>query len=454
SLQWHVESDRKIHCAYLEEGRKISRSPCHALQCTHNCFGSFLLVDTYVRGEKRISEIGKRRGDPSSVFDYVIASHVYKLHTLLFLLFLFLPHITCAQRERVISPQPPLHRNRCYRMKLDTIFKILLVVVILFTIQQIWPLYQLAVALRGGEFFFLVKSGFTKLQTIFNFEKIKKELQTFYNEKDIIPQPTYYIFFLLSGCLTFVLKLILHRLSHPIGEHMIPKKKWSERIRKIKVGRFNLMFFNLFYFSFVSVFGFIALRYQSYFPMEMGGAGNLSEYFADYPNQKTSNLIHLYYFMNGGYLLTSIYSLLISEKLPDFYENILQHLCAIILCFLPRKERGEKSDKKETISGIAPQCFYMPCRVFVDTRNSKTLISLLRVETFTWLIFLLLVILLMNAYWFVLMGKMFVHFIASGNTEDILTRVTEMEEWESKAMGTTSELSTDKRSRTSVAQKS
>ncbi|SBT72782.1 longevity-assurance (LAG1) protein, putative [Plasmodium ovale] len=330
-------------------------------------------------------------------------------------------------------------------MKLDTVFKILLVLVILFTIQQIWPLYQLAVALRGGEFFFLVKSGFTKLQTIFHFEKIKKELQTFYNDKDIIPQPTYYIFFLLSGCLTFVLKLILHKLSHPIGEHMIPKKKWSERIRKIKVGRFNLMFFNLFYFSFVSIFGFVALRYQSYFPMEMGGAGNLSEYFADYPNQKTSNLIHLYYFMNGGYLLTSIYSLVISEKLPDFYENILQHLCAIILVYFSYSHNFIR------VGAIIMLCHDI-CEVF-SSANSKTLISLLRVETFTWLIFLLLVILLMNTYWFILMGKMFVHFIASGNTEDILTRVTEMEEWESKSMGTAAELSTGKRSKTSVAQK-
>ncbi|SBT36536.1 longevity-assurance (LAG1) protein, putative [Plasmodium ovale wallikeri] len=349
-------------------------------------------------------------------------------------------------------------------MKLDTVFKILLVLVILFTIQQIWPLYQLAVALRGGEFFFLVKSGFTKLQTIFHFEKIKKELQTFYNDKDIIPQPTYYIFFLLSGCLTFVLKLILHKLSHPIGEHMIPKKyihlcsaivyRYIVQSRPSYVNTSRQLFPRVDACTYVCekcVHQYACT--WSYFPMEMGGAGNLSEYFADYPNQKTSNLIHLYYFMNGGYLLTSIYSLVISEKLPDFYENILQHLCAIILVYFSYSHNFIRVGAIIMLCHDICEVFSSACRVFVDTRNSKTLISLLRVETFTWLIFLLLVILLMNTYWFILMGKMFVHFIASGNTEDILTRVTEMEEWESKSMGTAAELSTGKRSKTSVAQK-
>lgn len=36
----------------------------------------------------------------------------------------------------------------------------------------------------------------------------------------------------------------------------------------------------------------------------------------------------------------------------------------------------------------------------------------------------------MNSYWFVLMAKMFIHFVTSGKTEDILTRVTEIEEKE------------------------
>ncbi|EWC90288.1 hypothetical protein PFNF54_00910 [Plasmodium falciparum NF54] len=77
---------------------------------------------------------------------------------------------------------------------------------------------------------------------------------------------------------------------------------------------------------------------KSYFSLNMNshfciGERNKKYNKLYYPEQKTSNLIHLYYFLNGGYLITSVYSLLISEKLPDFYENFLQHLCAIILVY-------------------------------------------------------------------------------------------------------------------------
>ncbi|KYO02278.1 putative longevity-assurance (LAG1) protein, partial [Plasmodium gaboni] len=65
-------------------------------------------------------------------------------------------------------------------------------------------------------------------------------------------------------------------------------------------------------------------------------------------------------------------------------------------------------------------------------RNFDIFIKYLKVETCIWLIFLLLVILLMNTYWLILMAKMFIHFIMSGKTEDILTRVSEMEHIEKK----------------------
>ncbi|CRH00587.1 longevity-assurance (LAG1) protein, putative [Plasmodium relictum] len=350
-------------------------------------------------------------------------------------------------------------------MKLDTVFKILLLVVIIFTIQQLWPLKEIKDVLKNESFILLIKRTLKKLQN-FNFNHIKDELLTFYNEKYIIPKPSYFIFFGISGCFTFIVKFILNKLSQPIGEKLIPQKKWSQRIRKIKIQRFNIMFFNLFYFSLISAFGFVILRNQTYFPSELGGKGKLSDYFVDYPNQKTSNLIHLYYFLNGGYLLTSVYSTLISERLPDFYENCLQHLCAIILVYFSYSQNFIRVGAIIMLCHDICEIFSSACRVFVDTRykfitvisfcilftswgvlrlyifakrcilaihrNFGIFSSSLKVETRIWLIFLLLVILLMNAYWFVLMAKMFIHFVTSGQTEDILTRVTEIEEKEKK----------------------
>ncbi|ETW20075.1 hypothetical protein PFFVO_00975 [Plasmodium falciparum Vietnam Oak-Knoll (FVO)] len=185
-----------------------------------------------------------------------------------------------------------------------------------------------------------------------------------------------------------------------------------------------------------------------------------------YPEQKTSNLIHLYYFLNGGYLITSVYSLLISEKLPDFYENFLQHLCAIILVYFSYSQNFIRVGAIIMLCHDICEIFSSACRVFVDTRykfitvtsfcilftswgflrlyifvkrcilpihrNFDIFIKYLKVETCIWLIFLLLVILLMNTYWLILMAKMFIHFIMSGKTEDILTRVSEMEHIENK----------------------
>ncbi|SBT70732.1 longevity-assurance (LAG1) protein, putative [Plasmodium malariae] len=347
-------------------------------------------------------------------------------------------------------------------MKLDTIFKILLCVVILFTIQQIWPLHEIRSTLQNGRLLLHIKNAFTKVQSNFSIHLIQKELTSFYDDEYIVPKPSYFIFFVICGCFTFMGKYILNKLSNPIGERMIPKNKWSQRIRKIKVERFNLMFFNLFYFSLISTFGFVALRYQTYFPVEMGGEGNLNDYFVGYPNQKTSNLVHMYYFLNGGYLLTSVYSLLMSEKLPDFYENFLQHLCAIILVYFSYSQNFIRVGSVIMLCHDICEVFSSACRVFVDTRyklvtvssfcilfsswgflrlyifakrcilpvhrNFTMFRSMLPAETLIWLIFLMLVILLMNTYWLVLMAKMFVHFVTSGKTEDILTRATEIEQ--------------------------
>ncbi|CAX63954.1 hypothetical protein PFAG_00930 [Plasmodium falciparum Santa Lucia] len=351
-------------------------------------------------------------------------------------------------------------------MKLDTVFKILLLVVIVFTICQIRTLNELMNILRDGDFIILIKNILYNLIINSNYFDIKNKWLSFYRTKYLIPQVSYFIFFLISGCITYVLKYILNKISNSLGEKLIPTKKWSHRIRRIKVQRFNLMFFNLFYFSLMSIFGFVVLRHETYFPTEMGGQGKLSDYFVDYPEQKTSNLIHLYYFLNGGYLITSVYSLLISEKLPDFYENFLQHLCAIILVYFSYSQNFIRVGAIIMLCHDICEIFSSACRVFVDTRykfitvtsfcilftswgflrlyifvkrcilpihrNFDIFIKYLKVETCIWLIFLLLVILLMNTYWLILMAKMFIHFIMSGKTEDILTRVSEMEHIENK----------------------
>ncbi|CDU18783.1 longevity-assurance (LAG1) protein, putative [Plasmodium yoelii] len=349
-------------------------------------------------------------------------------------------------------------------MKLDTIFKILLLITIIFTIQEIWPLYELLKQIRDGSILFFIKEQFHKLYTFFCLYNLKTDINIFSTNINVSPNPRYFVFFVLSGCITFIVKYILNQISTLIGERLIPKRKWSPYIRGIKLGRFNVMFFNLIYFSLISIFGFISLKDQIYFPTEMGGQGNTSAYFLDYPNQKTSNLIHIYYFLNGGYLLTSVYSLLKSEKLPDFYENFLQHFCAMILVYFSYSHNLIRVGAIIMLCHDICEIFSSACRVFVDTRykfitvssfcilflswgylrlyifakncilpihkNYNVFNSLIRVETFIWLIFLLLVILLMNVYWFVLMAKMFIHFITSGQTEDILTRVTEIEEKE------------------------
>ncbi|CAD2094789.1 longevity-assurance (LAG1) protein, putative [Plasmodium vinckei brucechwatti] len=321
-------------------------------------------------------------------------------------------------------------------MKLDTIFKILLLITIIFTTHQIWPLYELAKQISNGTVLFCIKEEFHKLYIFFCLYNLKEDIEIFSTNTNVPPKPRYFVFFVLSGFVTYIIKFILNKISTRIGDRLIPKR----------------------------VFGFISLKDQVYFPAEMGGQGETNAYFLGYPNQKISNLIHIYYFMNGGYLLTSVCSLLKSEKLPDFYENFLQHFCAMILVYFSYSHNFIKVGAIIMLCHDICEVFSSACRVFVDTRykfitvssfcilflswgylrlyifakncilpihkNYNMFSSLIRVETFIWLIFLLLVILLMNVYWFVLMGKMFIHFVTSGKTEDILTRVTEIEEKE------------------------
>ncbi|ETW20073.1 hypothetical protein PFNF135_01070 [Plasmodium falciparum NF135/5.C10] len=117
-------------------------------------------------------------------------------------------------------------------MKLDTVFKILLLVVIVFTICQIRTLNELMNILRDGDFIILIKNILYNLIINSNYFDIKNKWLSFYRTKYLIPQVSYFIFFLISGCITYVLKYILNKISNSLGEKLIPTKYKKDKTIK------------------------------------------------------------------------------------------------------------------------------------------------------------------------------------------------------------------------------
>lgn len=116
-------------------------------------------------------------------------------------------------------------------MKLDTIFKILLLITIIFTIQEIWPLYELIKKIRNGNILFFIKEEFHRLYAFFCLYNLKEDIKIFSTNTNVSPKPRYFVFFVLSGCVTFIVKLILNKISTLIGECLIPKRYAATHIK-------------------------------------------------------------------------------------------------------------------------------------------------------------------------------------------------------------------------------
>ena len=92
-------------------------------------------------------------------------------------------------------------------------------------------------------------------------------------------------------------------------------------------------FFKGFYYFFATILGYFVIRDLDCLPKMMGGSGDLSLLFSNYPSFEKPPYFDFYYIFITGYHIESLFTHLISEKNADYIEMIFHHVLTLNLIF-------------------------------------------------------------------------------------------------------------------------
>jgi hypothetical protein len=129
--------------------------------------------------------------------------------------------------------------------------------------------------------------------------------------------------------------LLVRYVFSPLGNYMLPplsrKKAWTPAGRKDRVERFATVCFKFLYFLIITVWGYILLKDQSWFPPILGGSGDVRNCWVDYPFPVPLPSLKEYYMVELAYHVQSLLYHLFMPHRNDFLEMTLHHSCAIFL---------------------------------------------------------------------------------------------------------------------------
>nr|AET50846.1 hypothetical protein [Eimeria tenella] len=259
------------------------------------------------------------------------------------------------------------------------------------------------------------------------------------------------IYLLFQGLCTWILK--------PLADRLLPRDRWSEQVRQLLCSHFGEMTWKMLYFLMTTAVCLLSFRNERWWPQQLGGEGAEEQLWQGYPMQQNSVYCHLYFYVAFGHHLASLIYILKSPWLPDFFDRLLPCAAALCLIYFSYISNFLRVGVVILFCHDISDIFTCGCKAFVDTPYHKVTIGLFVLLTVCWFyfrlytfpsaalfpiykaiktrpdhsetegssyfIFILLTLSLMNIYWFVLMVKMFVHFILSGQMRDLHSRVSE-----------------------------
>ncbi|OEH77662.1 longevity-assurance domain-containing protein [Cyclospora cayetanensis] len=240
------------------------------------------------------------------------------------------------------------------------------------------------------------------------------------------------------------------------------RSRWSEQVRQLLCSHFGATTWKMVYFLTTTAMCLVAFRNEQWWPHQLGGEGSEEQLWQGYPMQQNSVYCHLYFYLAFGHHLASLVCILKSPWLPDFFDQLLPCVAALCLIYFSYMSNFLRVGVVILFCHDICDIFTYGCKAFVDTPYHKVTIGLFMLLTTCWFyfrlytfpaaalfpifkaiktrphyseteggsyfIFILLTLCLMNIYWFVLMVKMFVHFIVSGQMRDLHSRVSDVDD--------------------------
>lgn len=137
--------------------------------------------------------------------------------------------------------------------------------------------------------------------------------------------------FITAACL-FIIQPIFIKITYPLMEFLLnPKYTGNERIEKAY--KASDMLFKGTYFLMASAFGWFVSKDAYFLPIEIGGKGDSSLMFKDFPYQPYDSypLIRVYITIQLGYHLHSLMTHLLHLPGKQYMELLLHHILTVFL---------------------------------------------------------------------------------------------------------------------------
>lgn len=109
------------------------------------------------------------------------------------------------------------------------------------------------------------------------------------------------------------------------------KKKYSGDALDLKVYKSTRNFFKVFYFAFITLFGFYVYSDTTYHSSIMYGSGNHLHVNSDWPYNQIPRYLKLYYMIGMSYHFEDTVHHLFHPAQNDFFEMLLHHYITVLL---------------------------------------------------------------------------------------------------------------------------
>jgi hypothetical protein len=108
-------------------------------------------------------------------------------------------------------------------------------------------------------------------------------------------------------------------------------KKFRGQVLKLKVEKSCKSIFKIFYFSGMTILGYIVYSGTNYHSQIMFGSGNHQLENSDWPYNVMPRYLKIYYMAELSYHVSDMVNLLVKPAQTDFFEMLLHHYIAIML---------------------------------------------------------------------------------------------------------------------------
>jgi len=251
----------------------------------------------------------------------------------------------------------------------------------------------------------------------------------------------------------------------PIALSVIARKsKWSEEIYQAKISRFGSAVFKLIFFTVFTIQLYVVLRNAEWMPPELGGAGSTGRCWLDgFPYQHVDAHLKWCYIVASGYYVSEVvFQLLFEWDRPDFREMMIHHTTAAFLLLFSYMMNYTRvgslvffvfccSDISSYLVKLTVDTKYkyltfvvylsvlaswgylrlyvLPAHIIYCTWFESMALIPDEENLMGWGFFntLLLVLLVLNLYWYVLLLRMGYHFLSKGETRDMQANLTAMD---------------------------